>query len=145
MGQVFNEGENMVYMTYMGWAIENSNGEGKLEYVGSPDIIVVVLPHLLYVVLPAILVTGALTAERAIFREHVLAFLEKKKDDLRMDSRKTVLNDHHSSIVSNVHLCKRWIRKLLCVVCLAICWKHFMVSLKIKLCSISSTNFLLNN
>ncbi|QCE12455.1 putative metallophosphoesterase At3g03305 [Vigna unguiculata] len=126
MGQVFNEGENMVYMTYKGWAIETSNGEGKLEYVGSPDILVVVLPHLLFVVLPAIFVTGALTAERAIFREHVLAFLEKKKDDLRMDSRKTVLNDHHSSIASNVHLCKRWIRKLLCVVCVAICWKHFM-------------------
>jgi len=82
---------------------------------------VVVLPHLLYEVLPAILVTGALTTKRAIFYEHVLPFLEKKKDDLRMDSRKTVLNDHQSNIVLNVHLCKRWIQKLLCVVCVAIC------------------------
>ncbi|CAJ1823918.1 unnamed protein product [Sphenostylis stenocarpa] len=126
MGQVFTEGKNMVYMTYMGWAVENSNGKGKLEYIGSPDIMVVVLPHLLFVVLPAILVTGALTAERAIFREQVLAFLGKKKDDPRMDSGKTVLNGHQSKIVSNVHLSKRRIRKLLCVVCVAICWRHFM-------------------
>ncbi|KAG4922541.1 hypothetical protein JHK82_051514 [Glycine max] len=123
MGQVFTEGKNMVYMTYMGWAIETSNGKGKVEYVGSPDIMVVVLPHLLFVVLPAILVTGALTAERAIYREHMLAFLVKKKDDICMDSRKSVLN---GSMVSNVHLSKRLIRKLLFVVCLAICWKHFM-------------------
>ncbi|KAL3000687.1 hypothetical protein AAZX31_09G227100 [Glycine max] len=124
MGQVFTEGKNMVYMTYMGWAIETSNGKGEVEYVGSPDIMVVVLPHLLFVVLPAILVTGALTAERAICREHMLAILVKKKDDLRIDSRKSVWN---GSMVSNVHLSKRWIRKLLFVVCLAICWKHFMV------------------
>ncbi|XP_027353110.1 putative metallophosphoesterase At3g03305 [Abrus precatorius] len=126
IGQVFSEGENKVYMTYMGWAVASSNGNGKHEYVGSPDIMVVVLPHLIFVVLPALLVSSALMAERAIYREHMLAFLVKKKDDLDMDYRKSVLNGNQSSIVSNIHFGKRWIRKLLCVVCLAICWKHFM-------------------
>ncbi|TKY65327.1 putative metallophosphoesterase [Spatholobus suberectus] len=126
IGQVFTEGKNMVYMTYMGWVVETSNGKGKQEYVGSPDIMVVVLPHLVFVVLPAIFVTGALMAERAIYREHTLAFLGKKKDDLDMEYRRYVLNGNQRSMVSNVHLSKRWIRKLLCVMCLAICWKHFM-------------------
>ncbi|XP_061368546.1 putative metallophosphoesterase At3g03305 [Gastrolobium bilobum] len=123
IGQVFTEGENMAYMTYMGWAIETSNGKGKHEYVGSPDIMVVVLPHLLFVVLPAILVTSAVTAERAIYREQMLAFSGKKKDDIDLNSR---INGNQSRIPSNFHPGKRRIRKLLCVICLAICWKHFM-------------------
>ncbi|PNX96096.1 metallophosphoesterase at3g03305-like protein [Trifolium pratense] len=126
IGQVFTEGANMVYMTYMGWAVETSNGKGKFEFVGSPDILVLVLPHILFVVLPAILVTGALTAERAIYRERVLAFSGKKKDDLDLNSRRPLKNGSHSSTTSNPHLGKRRIRKLLCVFCLAICWKHFM-------------------
>ncbi|RDX91981.1 putative metallophosphoesterase, partial [Mucuna pruriens] len=113
IGQVFTEGKTMAYMTYMGWVVETSNGKGKHEYVGSPDILVVVLPHLLFVVLPAILVIGALTAEGAIYREHLLAFYGKKKDDRDMDSRKYVSIGNRSSIESNVHLGKRLIRKLL--------------------------------
>ncbi|CAI8613306.1 unnamed protein product [Vicia faba] len=126
MGQVFTEGENMVYMTYMGWALETSNGKGKLEFVGSPDILVLVLPHMLFVVLPAILVTSALTAERAIYRERVLAFSGKKEDDLDSNSRRYLLNKNHSGTITNFHLGKRRIRMLLCILCLAICWKHFM-------------------
>ena len=42
---------------------------------------VVVLPHLFFVVLPSILVTGALAAEREICREHFLLRLGKKEDD----------------------------------------------------------------
>ncbi|CAK8542542.1 unnamed protein product [Lathyrus sativus] len=126
VGQVFTEGKNMVYMTYMGWALETSNGKGKLEFVGSPDILVLVLPHILFVVLPAILVTSALTAERAIYRERVLAYSGKKEDDHDSNSRKVLLNKNHSGIISSFHLGNRRIRMLLCVLCLAICWKHFM-------------------
>lgn len=135
IGLVFTEGKNMVYMTYMGWAVETSNGKGKHEYVGSPDVMVVVLPHLLFVVLPAIWVTGALTAERAVYREHMLALLGKKKDDIDLNSKRSLVYGNKSSIISNFHLGKRWIRKLLCVICLAICWKHFMVLFKLILCS----------
>ena len=123
IGHVFTEGKNKGYMTYMGWAIETSNRKGQHEYVGFPDIMVVVLPHLLFVVLPAILATGALTAERAIYREHMLASSGKKKDDLDLNCRRSLLHG------------KRRIRTLLFVVCLAICWKHFMVRLKLILCS----------
>ncbi|KAL2330148.1 hypothetical protein Fmac_017729 [Flemingia macrophylla] len=126
MGQVFTEGKNMVYMTYMGWVVETNNGQGKHEYIGSPDIMVVVIPHLLFVVLPAILVSGALAVEGAIYREQMLAFIGKKKDDLHVGSRKHALIGNQRSMVSDVHLGKRWIRNLLCVVCLAVCLKHFM-------------------
>lgn len=126
MGQVFTEGKSMVYMTYMGWAVETSNGKGKHEFVGSPDIMVLVLPHILFVVLPAIFVTAALTSERVIYRERVLAFSGKKRDDIGSNSRRPLLNGNHRSTISNSHLGKRRIRMLLCVACLAICWKHFM-------------------
>lgn len=125
IGQVFTEGKNMVYMTYRGWVVETSNGKGKHEYVGSPDIMVVVLPHLLFVVFPAILVSAALASERAIYREHVLALSGKKRDDLDLNPRRVLKYDNKSSILSN-HFGKRRIRQLLCVLCLAICWKHFM-------------------
>lgn len=141
IGHVFTEGENKGYMTYMGWATQTSDGKGKHEYVGSPDIMVVVLPHLLFVVLPAILVTGALTAERGIYREHVLAFSGKKKDDLDLNSRRSSLHGNQCNILSNFPFGKRQFRKLLCVVCLAICWKHFMVRLKLILCSVAMQNY----
>ncbi|KAF2286415.1 hypothetical protein GH714_016794 [Hevea brasiliensis] len=52
-----------------------------LEYIGSPDIMVVVLPHLIFVVLPATFVAGALAAERGMFKEHFLSLSGKKEDD----------------------------------------------------------------
>ncbi|RYR16576.1 hypothetical protein Ahy_B04g073623 isoform F [Arachis hypogaea] len=110
MGYIFTEAKRKGYMTFRGWVIETSDRKGQHEYVGFPDIMVVVLPHLLFVVLPAILVTGALTAERAIYREHMLASSGKKKDDIDLNSRR----------------CNRRTRKLLFVVCLVICTKHFM-------------------
>ena len=42
---------------------------------------VVVLPQLFFLVLPSILVTGALAAEREICREHFLLRSGKKEDD----------------------------------------------------------------
>ncbi|OIV90512.1 hypothetical protein TanjilG_32389 [Lupinus angustifolius] len=116
--------ENKGYMTYIGWAVQTSHGKGKHECVGSPDIMVVVLPHLLFVVLPAFFATGALTAERGIYREHMLAFSGKKKDDIDLNSRRSLSNGNQSNIKSNFPFRKRWIRKHM--VCLAVCWKHFM-------------------
>uniref|UniRef100_A0A2N9GRB8 Uncharacterized protein n=2 Tax=Fagus sylvatica TaxID=28930 RepID=A0A2N9GRB8_FAGSY len=81
IGQVFTDGKDRGYMTYMGWVVKSSYGREKHEYVGSPDIMVVVLPHLFFVVLPCILVTGALAAEREICREHFLLRSGKKEDD----------------------------------------------------------------
>jgi hypothetical protein len=81
IGQVFTNGKDRGYMTYMGWVVKSCCGREKHEYVGSPDIMVVVLPQLFFLVLPSILVTGALAAEREICREHFLLRSGKKEDD----------------------------------------------------------------
>lgn len=115
IGKVFTDGENRGYMTYMGWAVGSFNEREKHEYVGFPDIMVVVIPHLFYAVLPSILVTGFLAAEKTIYWDHFLSVTGKKEDDNNREE------------ISNSCIAMRWIRKVLLLVCLAICWKHFMV------------------
>ncbi|KAK9293258.1 hypothetical protein L1049_021249 [Liquidambar formosana] len=117
-GQVFTTGGERGYMTYKGWVVKNFNDQKNIEFIGSPDIMVVVLPHLFFVILPTILVIGALTAERGVYRVHLLSFLGKKEDDYGLEH-------YRGNRRSKFHLRKRWIRKLLLVVCLVICWKHF--------------------
>lgn len=89
----------------------------KLEFIGSPDIMVLVLPHLFFVVLPTILVVGALAAEKSVYRVHFLSLSGKKEDDYKK---------YRGNKRSKFYLTMRWIRKLLLMVGLAICWKHFM-------------------
>uniref|UniRef100_A0A2N9FTW3 Uncharacterized protein n=1 Tax=Fagus sylvatica TaxID=28930 RepID=A0A2N9FTW3_FAGSY len=125
IGQVFTDGKDRGYMTYMGWVVKSSYGREKHEYVGSPDIMVVVLPHLFFVVLPCILVTGALAAEREICREHFLLRSGKKEDDYDREKMSFLLYGYQGIENLKFHFGKRWIRKVLLVVCLAICWKHF--------------------
>ncbi|KAL4633757.1 hypothetical protein ACB092_04G145100 [Castanea dentata] len=124
-GQVFSDGKDREYMTYMGWVVKSSDGRGKHEYVGSPDIMVVVLPHLFFVVLPSILVIGFLAAERAIYREYFLSLSGKKEDDFDQGKMSFLLYGYQGIQNSKFSFGKRWIRKLLLVVCLAICWMHF--------------------
>lgn len=125
IGQVLTDGEARGYMTYMGWMVQSYEGKGKHDYVGSPDIMVVVLPHLLFVVLPAILVTAFLAAERGIYREHFLSHSGKKEDDYDQKNKRLLLYDHRATENSKFHFGKRWIRKVLLVVCLLILFKHF--------------------
>ncbi|CAN6582348.1 unnamed protein product [Malus baccata var. baccata] len=54
IGQVFTDGKDKGYMTYMGWVVKSFNQNGKHKDVGSPDVMVVVLPHLVFVVFPAL-------------------------------------------------------------------------------------------
>ncbi|PON42214.1 Calcineurin-like phosphoesterase domain, apaH type [Parasponia andersonii] len=112
IGKVFIDGEDRGYMTYKGWAVRSFDQRQKHEYVGFPDVMLIVIPHLLVVVLPSLLVTGFLAAEKDVYREQFLS-LTGKKDD----------NDGKDKLKSCVGM--RWIRKVLLVVCLAICWKHF--------------------
>ncbi|KAI4305130.1 hypothetical protein L6164_028516 [Bauhinia variegata] len=115
-------------MTYMGWAVKNSSGKGKHEYLGSPDVMVVVIPHLVFVVLPAVLVAGALTAERAIYQEHMFPLSGKKNDDydLKLKGKRSLSNSKQSGKLLSFLSMERRIRKVLCVICLAVCWKHSM-------------------
>ncbi|KAJ8753039.1 hypothetical protein K2173_011807 [Erythroxylum novogranatense] len=126
IGQVFTDGEDRGYMTYMGWVIKTSKNSGKHEYIGFPDIMVVVLPHLLFVVLPTIFVTAALAAERSVYKEHFLLLSGKKEDDDCSHNRKRPLvHGVQEGGRPKFHFRERWIRTLLLLVCLAICWKHF--------------------
>ena len=98
-------------MTYMGWVVKSSYGREKHEYVGSPDIMVVVLPHLFFVVLPCILVTGALAVEREICREHSLLRSGKKEDDYDREKMSFLLYGYQGIENLKFHFGKRWIRK----------------------------------
>lgn len=123
-GQVFTDGGERGYMTYKGWVVNLVKERKNMEFIGSPDIMVVVLPHIIFVVLPAILVVGALAAERWIYRVRFLLLSGKKEDDYSWKTKRSLSVNR---LYKGEMFCfgKRWIRKILLVVCLAICWKHF--------------------
>ncbi|KAJ6429349.1 hypothetical protein OIU84_020889 [Salix udensis] len=128
IGQVFTDSENRGYMTYMGWVVKTFKDSEKHEYIGSPDIMVVVLSHLFSVVIPSILVAGALATERGIYKEHFLSLSGKKEDDddSSQKNKRSVKYDNQGRGISKFLFVERLFRKILLVACLAICWKHFM-------------------
>ena len=65
----------------MGWVVKSSNNKKNNYYIRSPDIMVVVLPNLIFVVLPVIFFTGALAVEWAFHIDNFLSISEKKEDD----------------------------------------------------------------
>ncbi|KAK1668908.1 hypothetical protein QYE76_057067 [Lolium multiflorum] len=113
-GHPLTEDSGLAYMTYRGWTLKRSN---EAFHAGSPDVMVIVLPHLCFVVLPTILILAAMAAERTAFREHYFSQSGKKKDDHFQKSRRQVERD---SLWSG-----RWIRKILIVLCLVVLWKHW--------------------
>ncbi|KAK6928988.1 Calcineurin-like phosphoesterase domain, ApaH type [Dillenia turbinata] len=115
-GQVFTEAAERGYMTYKGWLV-NLSIQKKVEFIGSPDILMIVLSHLVFVVLSAILTIAGLAAEREAYRVHMLTLSGKKEDDYGHERR---CNGR-----SKFFFGRRLVRKLLLVVCLAIYWKHF--------------------
>ncbi|KAJ6357462.1 hypothetical protein OIU78_005335 [Salix suchowensis] len=127
IGQVFTDGGNRGYMTRMGWLVKTFNSREKHNYIGSPDIMVVVLPHFFFVVIPSILITGALAAERSIYKEHFLSLSGKKEDnDSSQENKRSGKYDNHRHRRSKFDFVERKIRKVLLAVCLVIYWKHFM-------------------
>lgn len=128
-GHVFTDGGQRLYLTYKGWIVKSPEMNGKVEFAGFPDVMVVVLPHIFFVVVPSILVAMALAVEREMYRLRVLSFSGKKKDDK---------NSKNENIRSGFHLCSRWIRKLLMLISLAIFLKHF------KSCRAMSRAFEMN-
>ncbi|OVA04581.1 Phosphoesterase domain [Macleaya cordata] len=117
-GQVLTGDGDKGSMTYKGWELN------KQVYAGFPDIMVLVLPHLCFVVLPAIFVTGAFSAERAVYREHYLSLTAKKEDDYIKEKRR-IKKDYRGNKKSKLLRGRRWVRKLLVVICLMIFWKHW--------------------
>lgn len=122
-GQVFTDGsEERKYMTYKGWVVQIFGDSKKLEFIGSPDIMVVVLSHLCFVVLPSVLVAAALAAEKGGYRVEFLSLSGKKEDDYGLEN-----NNRSNREISKFWFYKRWIRKILLVFCLPVCWKHLKV------------------
>ncbi|XP_059309908.1 putative metallophosphoesterase At3g03305 [Lycium ferocissimum] len=122
-GQVFAEGGERGYMTYRGWVLR-LNEKAKLSFHGFPDILVVVFPHLYFVVLPTIIVIGALVAERAVFQDHLRALSAKKEDDYLVTSNVSASTNARNKTLTLLH--RRWIRKMLLLMSLAICGKHVL-------------------
>ncbi|KAL5990930.1 hypothetical protein ACLOJK_011835 [Asimina triloba] len=80
-GQVFTESGRMGYMTYDGWTVKIPRTDENQSHLGVPDVMVIVIPHLYLVVLPAFLVSAGLAAEKAAYRVHFLSLSGKKEDD----------------------------------------------------------------
>lgn len=126
LGEVFTEGGEMGFMTFKGWVVK-FNKIGKVDFIGVPDIMVVVFPHLFFVILPSIFVTGALTVERGIYRDRFLSLSGKKEDDHIADNNESGSRISSSCRNGKSSMCidRRLIRNIVLVASLAIFWKHF--------------------
>lgn len=129
IGQVFTDPGDRGYMTYMGWVVKSPENKKNHDYIGSPDIMVVVIPHLIFIVLPAIFVTAFLAAERAVHTDKFLSISGKKEDDYDRVNKRSLRYGSRGSRRSQFNFGGNWVRSILLILCLAICWKHFKVNL----------------
>ncbi|XP_076899338.1 putative metallophosphoesterase At3g03305 [Bidens hawaiensis] len=120
LGQVFTKGGDRGYMTYKGWVV-NFNDLKNLEFIGFPDVMVIVIPHIYFVVLPAVIIIGAVVAERAVYQDHVCSLSGKKRDD-GVDDERIKSSDHISGWV--LKMLRKWARVILAILSMAVCWKH---------------------
>ncbi|CAM8945869.1 unnamed protein product [Rhodiola kirilowii] len=116
VGQVFTEGGERGYMTYKGWIVNGVKDNEKLEFLGYPDVMVIVIPHVVFIVLPVIFCIGALACEAERYRINVMSYSTKKNDD----------KGYHKEQCSKLHVGKRWVRKGVLLICAVILWKHLM-------------------
>ncbi|XP_051120051.1 putative metallophosphoesterase At3g03305 isoform X2 [Andrographis paniculata] len=123
-GQVLTEDMDRAYMTYRGWVM-GSNDLGRLEFLGFPDVMVVVLMHLYLVVFPTILTIIALAAESGVYQDYLLSISSKKKDDYDGGSKNFQSPKTRATREPEIILRWRWFRKFLLFVTLAIFWRHF--------------------
>ncbi|CAO2837485.1 unnamed protein product [Amaranthus hypochondriacus] len=121
-GQIFTAGSERGYMTYKGWVVKHHETSEKSEFFGYPDIMLLVIPHLVYVVSPSILVAIGLAAENDKYK--FLTFSRKKEDDLH-ETLDCEQNNSQAHRCFKFLILSRWIRKFLLVVCLMIFYKHF--------------------
>ncbi|XP_043700261.1 putative metallophosphoesterase At3g03305 [Telopea speciosissima] len=123
-GQVFTEGGGRGDITIKGWVVGVPHERGEQAYIGHPDVMVVVLPHLCFVVLPAVFVMCALVAERAIYRLYFFSLSGKKEDDYIYKSQRS--STGYLGTKGSKFLCGgRFVRKLLILFCLIVYWKHW--------------------
>ncbi|KAK3166207.1 hypothetical protein QOZ80_1AG0042780 [Eleusine coracana subsp. coracana] len=116
-GHPITEDSKLTYMTYKGWILKGPNNSNEVVHAGTPDVMVIVLPHFCFVLLPTIVILSAMAAERTAYREHYLSQSGKKRDDYHKKSKKQI---EHEKFWNS-----RWIRKLLFLLCLVVLWKHW--------------------
>ncbi|WVZ67871.1 hypothetical protein U9M48_016890 [Paspalum notatum var. saurae] len=118
-GHPITENGKLAYMTHKGWILKRPNSGNEVIHAGTPDVMVIVLPHLCFVLLPTVVILAAMAAERTAYREHYLSLSGKKKDDYYRKSRRQI---EHENFWNG-----RWIRKFLCLLCLVVLWKHWKI------------------
>lgn len=126
LGQVFTENSERGYMTYKGWVVDFKDLR-KLEFIGFPDVMVIVIPHLYFVVLPAVLIIGAVAAEKAVYQDHFHSLSGKKRDDSGVSDGRLKSSNHIS--IRILKQLRKWARGILVIFSLAVSWKHFKVSI----------------
>ncbi|CAA6663945.1 unnamed protein product [Spirodela intermedia] len=121
-GHIFTAPGHLGYMTHRGWDIRISKESIKKAYIGSPDVMVIVLPHLCFVILPSILLMATLAAEKSAYHVYCLSLSGKKLDDY------DETGEHGDGTSTNRRRNiweRRIIRKFLLLLCLAILWRHW--------------------
>ncbi|RZC86958.1 hypothetical protein C5167_030306 [Papaver somniferum] len=118
-GEVLTVDGDKGSMTYKGWTVD------KQVHIGFPDVMVIVIPHLVFVVFPTVFVIWALATERTVYREHYLSQSAKKEDDYVRAPKRHVKNDYQNGKRLKLLRGRTWVRILLVIFCLIICWKHW--------------------
>lgn len=116
-GYAVTENRNKMYLHYKGWSTSYIANTSTAPYIGLPDVMVIVLPHLLLVVFPAFFIIAAIATERAAYLGHHLSQTAKKEHDNYNERRK---------YMQNVWIFRSF-RKSLILLCLPIVWKHWKV------------------
>lgn len=117
-GHPITEDGSLTYMTHKGWILKGPSSSNEVVHAGIPDVMVIVLPHLCFVLVPTIVILAAMAAERTAYREHYLSRSGKKKDDYR----KSRTQIEHENFWNG-----RWISKFLCLLCVVVLCKHWKV------------------
>ncbi|XP_057865848.2 putative metallophosphoesterase At3g03305 isoform X2 [Cryptomeria japonica] len=78
-GQVLTEDYKTGYMTHKGWTVSIPELPFSQSGIGVPDVMVIILPHLYFVVFPLLWVVSAFAAERVACQMHYLLKSEKKE------------------------------------------------------------------
>lgn len=115
-GHPITEDGSLTYMTHKGWILKGPSSSNEVVHAGIPDVMVIVLPHLCFVLVPTIVILAAMAAERTAYREHYLSRSGKKKDDYRKSRRQI----EHENFWNG-----RWISKFLCLLCVVVLCKHW--------------------
>ncbi|KAG0478382.1 hypothetical protein HPP92_013101 [Vanilla planifolia] len=123
LGQVYSEVGKMSYISLRGWVVTSPKNASQKAYIGDPDIMVIVLPHLFFVVLPTVLVAAAMVAERTAYRIHFLSLSGKKQDDNCKEFKRNV--GSQSSTDASKFWRGRWMRKFILFIILLILWRHW--------------------